>query len=463
MKATKIKKIVLAILLLSNFLATKSFTQIITTVAGGVTGHGGYWGDGGSATDAQLAIFGGLAVDYIGNIYIADGNNQRIRKVNAATGIINTVAGTGISGYNGDGIPATTAKLNGPGLVNLDDLGNFYISDADNYQIRKVDAATGIITDFAGNGTLGYSLDGTIATSAKFDFGYCAFDRSGNMIYGSNNYWIRKITPTGIITTIAGTGVNGNTGDGPAATAATMVPHGGICIDRFNNIYFADSFSVIRKINASTGIITTIAGTSGGAYPYCCDGDAATTVHIAPTAIAVDDTGNLYIADYTNSIIEKVDTFGTIRTIAGNGTYGFSGDGGIASAAVLNRPENVVLDRCGNIYIADLNNARVRKITVNPTCDLAHIDSVSLKTVTLNIDKKGIQVYPNPAHDEVNITAANKITGITITNLLGQQMRTMQYSSSAVHVDMRGLPQGVYFMKVTDETGIQTTTRLIKE
>ncbi len=441
---------------------TMAYAQIITTVAGGVLGHGGYWGDGGLATNAQIDIAGGLAVDLLGNIYIADGYNQRVRKVSAGTTIINTVAGTGVTGYNGNGILATSALLNIPGLVNLDDSGNFYIGDANNYQIRKVETATGIITDFAGNGILGYSPDGTIAAAANFDFGDYKFDTHGDLIYGSNYYTIRKITSTGIITTIAGTGINGNSGDGGPATAAAMVPHGGIFIDRFNNIYFADSFSVVRKISASTGIITTIAGTSGIGYPYCCDGDAATTVHIAPAAIAVDDTGNLYIADYGNSRIEKVDTFGYIRSIAGTGTHGYSGDGGQATAAEINHPENVVLDRCGNIYIDDFANSRVRKITVNPTCDLRSLDSISLSTAKINADKR-ILVYPNPLHDEVNITGANKITEITITNLVGQCVRSQKYSSASVRVDMRGLPAGVYVMRVTDEEGVQTVTRVIKE
>ena len=366
-----LKKISQTILLLFCLLSFHvGYGQIIITVAGGVIGHGGYWGDGGPADSAQLGIFGGLAVDKLGNIYIADANNERIRKVDVITGIITTVAGTGVAGYNGDGILATTAKLNGPALVCVDSIGNFYIGDALNYRIRKVDVATGIITTFAGNGTLGYSGDSGLATLADCDFQAFTFDIYGNMIVeASRDHRIRKIDPSGIITTIAGTGAPGNLGDGGLASVATMSPNAlEICTDLFGNIYFSDSFNSVRKINVSTGIITRVAGTGAHiSYPYSGDGGLATTTVIDPLGTTVDDSGNLYIADGSNSRIEKVDTFGIIHTIAGNGTNGFSGDGSIATMAQIHDPRNVTLDICNNIYIADYANARVRKVTYPPT------------------------------------------------------------------------------------------------
>ncbi len=350
------------------FCAYLTSGQIITTVAGGATGHGGYWGEGGLATAAQLNIFGGIAVDKFGNIYIAQ--SSRIVKVDAATGLIHTVAGTGISGFNGDGILATTAQINGGDIVVVDTIGNFYIGDGNNFRIRKVDVATGIITTFAGNGINGFTGDGGPATAADFDFGAFTFDIFGNMIVQAvPDHRIRKIDPSGIITTIAGTGLTGNTGDGGPAISATMTPDaGGICTDRYGNIYFSDSFAAVRKINVSTGIITKVAGAGDFmATPYLGEGGPATDAHINPFAVAVDDSGNLYIDDDGNSLIEKVDAFGIIHSIAGTGIHGYSGDGGPATSAKINYPENVVLDGCGNVYIADFNNARVRKISYPPT------------------------------------------------------------------------------------------------
>ncbi len=361
---------------------TNIYGQIINTVAGGATGHGGYWGEGGSATAAQLNIFGGLAVDKFGNIYIA--NSQRILKVDFASGIISTVAGTGVAGYNGDGIPATTAQLNNAGLVSVDSNGNFYIGDGNNYRIRKVDVSTGIITTFAGNGTFGFGGDGGLATMADCDFQAFTFDIFGNMIIeASRGHRIRKIDPSGIITTIAGTGVPGNSGDGGPATSANMSPNAlGICTDKYGNIYFADSFMSVRKISVSTGIITRVVGTGDHiGYPYSGDGSLATTAHTTPLAVAVDDIGNLYIVDGPNQRIEKIDTFGIIRTIAGTGVNGYSGDGGPATAAKISYPENVTLDDCGNVYIADFNNARVRKVTY-PSAPISLTNAISTLIAT---------------------------------------------------------------------------------
>jgi trimeric autotransporter adhesin len=371
------------------------YAQIISTIAGGATGHGGYWGDGGPATAAQLGIFGGLAVDHSGNIYIADGNNQRVRKVDAATGIITTIAGIGIAGYNGDGILATSAKLNGPGIVSVDNSGNVYIGDGLNYRIRKVDVVTGIISTFAGNGINGYGGDGVPATSTAIKGGAFTFDRFGNFYMEDGaNYRVRKINLAGIITTIAGTGTEGSTGDGGPATAARINEQAiGICTDTSGNIYLPDSSMSIRKIDITTGIINRVAGSGDFiGIPYSGDGLLATTSHIDPNGVTIDAAGNMFIADYGNNRIEKVNTLGIIYSIAGTGINGFSGDGGPATAAKLNYPENVVVDGCGNIYIADFNNARVRKISYPPI----------LTTPTISLS--GASSYP--AGSTVTVTAS---------------------------------------------------------
>ena len=341
------------------------YAQIITTIAGGATGHGGYWGDEGPATAAEISTFGGLAVDASGNIYIADGNNQRIRKVDAITGIITTVAGNGIAGYSGDGVLATNTQLNNPSYVAVDPTGNLYIGDGINYRIRKVDATTSMITTFAGNGTAGFSGDHGPATAAQVMASAIACDAFGNLyLSDAGNRRIRKVNATGIITTIAGNGISGITGDGGLATAATVNGSLGLCTDAYGNVYLQDSSQSVRKINVSTGIITRVAGTGDNTYsPYTGDGLAATVSHIGPMGITTDNIGNLYIADYSNSRIEKVDTFGIIYTVVGIGISGFSGDTGPATAAELGFPEGVAIDACGNIYIADFNNKRVRKVT----------------------------------------------------------------------------------------------------
>ena len=353
------------------FVLTMNFQvhgQIITTIVGGGTSG---LGDGGPATAASIGLGASIALDASGNIYIADGNNQRVRKVDAATGIITTVAGTGIAGFSGDGGYAIDAQLNVPGVVALDTSGNLYIGDAYNYRIRKVNAITGIISTFAGTGIHEFSGDGGPASAARIFAGDFVFDIYNNFIMVDETLdtcRIRKVDGTGIITTIAGTGLWGCSGDGGPATAATFHVNWGICSDRSGNIFLTDGSAAIRKINAVTGIVTRVAGMEDSiSTPYSGDGYPATDSHIDPIGLAVDYIGNLYIADAYNNRIEMVDTMGIIHTIAGTGVRGFSGDGGLAAGAKMYDPENVLLDNCGNLYISDRSNYRVRKVTMPPS------------------------------------------------------------------------------------------------
>ena len=359
--------------LLIMLLVTCAFlskAQVISTVVGGGTGRA--LGDGGPATAATIGLTGGLAVDILGNIYIADANNARVRKVNAATGIISTIAGTGAVGYNGDGRTATSAELNGAGWVAVDGSGNVYINDGGNYRIRRIDAATGIITTVAGTGTAGgYGGDYGPATDAvMFETQGIILDSFGNLyINDIHSRRVRKVDTAGIITTVLGTGIAGNTGDGGPATDATVSGMLGICADRFGNIFVTDSSCSLRKIDAITGIVSRVAGLGdhGSPSPYSGDGGAATAARLGSYGAAVGYYGEIYSADYDNDRIEMVDTLGIIHTIAGTGTHGFTGDGGLATAAELNYPENVVLDDCGNLYIADKMNVRIRKVTMPPS------------------------------------------------------------------------------------------------
>ena len=334
-------------------------TGTITTIAG--TGEGGFSGDGGAATAAQLKFPYGVAVDGAGNLYIADTGNHRIRKVDS-TGTITTIAGTGEGGFSGDGGAATAAQLSFPYDVVVDGAGNLYIADTSNHRIRKVDS-TGTITTIVGTGVGGFSGDGGAATAAQLNSpSGVALDGAGNLyIVDQSNHRIRKVDSTGTITTIAGTGLYGFSGDGGAATAAQLGFPYGVAVDGADNLYIADrSNQRIRKVD-SAGTITTIAGTGEGGFSG--DGGPATVAELSsPYGVAVDGAGNLYIVDWFNQRIRKVDSAGTITTIAGTDLYGFSGDGGAATAAQLDSPIGVAVDGAGNLYIADTSNHRIRKV-----------------------------------------------------------------------------------------------------
>jgi len=346
---------------------------IISTVAG--NGTAGYSGDGGPAASAELSYPYSVAVDSAGTFYIADNNNS-VRKVNAS-GVISTLAGNGTAGYSGDGGPATSARLSGPAGVAVDGAGNLYIADQSNQRIRKVTAATGIITTVAGNGTAGYSGDGGPATSAELNFpAGVAVDSAGNLyIADYNNSVIRKVNTSGIMTTVAGNGTGGYSGDSGPATSAELYLPIGVAVDGTGNLYIADTGNQrIRKVDAS-GIITTVAG--NGTAGYSGDGGLAISAQLdRPTSAAVDSAGNLYIADTGNQRIRKVNASGIITTVAGNGTFGYSGDGGAATSAEFYDPDGVAVDSAGNLYIADANNQRIRKVNVTisalsfPTTDV---------------------------------------------------------------------------------------------
>ena len=340
-----------------------SGSQIITTIAG--NGIECYSGDGGLAIDAELSFPYGIAVDASKNIYITDYHNNCIRKVTASTGVINIIAGKGIPGFSGDDGQATSAQLNYPKWVALDASGNIYIVDGSNNRIRKVTASTGIITTIAGNGEVGYSGDGGPALSASFNGIFAvAVDASGNVfISESSGRRVRKVTAsTGNISTIAR---GGNlTMDGELATMVALQSPGGIALDATGNIYIAD-FVRICKVNSNTGILNTIAGNSGSQTSNFGDGGAAISAEVHPCGITIDAIGNIYISDIIHNRIRKINsTTGLISTIPGyTVTSGYSGDGDKSTLAQLNSPFGIAIDVYGNIYFSDLYNNRVRKIS----------------------------------------------------------------------------------------------------
>jgi trimeric autotransporter adhesin len=328
-----------------------------------VAGNGtlGYSGDGRAATSAQLNTPWGLAMDGAGNLYIADSFNRRIRKVTPA-GIISTVAGTGTKAYGGDGGPATLSSLVNPVAIAVDSAGNLYIADYDNCRVRKV-TTSGVISTIAGNGAAGSNGDGGLAASAQLNSPEAlAFDAAGSLYIAENSgARIRKVTAAGVISTVAGTGTPGNNGDGGLATMAQLGYPGGVAVDSVGNIYIADYGNcVVRKVTPG-GMISTLAGI--GTNGYSGDGGPASVAKIGhPTGVSVDSAGNVYIPDINNNRVRKVTLDGLINTVAGNGTSGFSGDGSLATAAKLNSPHGIAMDSSGNLYIADQSNNRIRKV-----------------------------------------------------------------------------------------------------
>ena len=337
-----------------------TFRYTITTVAG--TGTSGYSGDAGQATSAQLNIPWGIAVDTSGNLYIADEINNRIRMV-ATNGTITTIAGNGTNGYAGDGSAATSANLNYAAAIAVDGSGNVYISDTGNHVIRKR-AAGGTITTVAGTNVAGYYGDGGAATSAQLNLPLgLALDTAGNLyIADAYNSMVRKVATSGTITTVAGSTLSGFGGDGGAATSAQLRGPFAVTVDAAGNLYISDTFNhVVRKV-AADGTITRVAGT--GTRGYSGDGGLATEAKLNyPEGLAVDSAGNLFIADSLNCRIRVITPSGMITTVAGTGKFGSLGDGGPATSAQLNTPSGVALDAAGNLYIADSQNSLVRRLT----------------------------------------------------------------------------------------------------
>jgi len=341
----------------------------ITTVAG--TGTAGYSGDGGAATSAPLNAPNSVAVDGAGNLYIADRLASVVRRVDPKTGVITTVAGTGVAGYGGDGAVATAAQLNRPAGVAVDGAGNLYIADTDNNRVRKVDAGTGLITTVAGNGVRTYGGDGGAATAASLTTPLAvAFDATGNLyIDDLDEGRIRKVDAvTGLISTVAGGGTcSGSCGDGGPATAAHFSGSYGLALDAAGNLYIADTnVCTVREVVAATGIITTVAGNGVGGYLSF------------PGQLTFDAAGNLFIANGGgNTIVELPAARGALVTVAGTGFSGYGGDGGPATGARFNGLNGVALDSAGNLYVGDTSNSRVRLVAAIAAPTLGHSGTVA--------------------------------------------------------------------------------------
>ncbi len=328
----------------NDFVVIPLESAVVTVAGNGTLGFAD-----GTSSDARFYQPTGVALDADGNIYVADAENHRIRKI-TPTGTVSTLAGSSTNG-SVDGTGAD-AQFNSPRAVAVDALGNVYVADGVNHKIRKITPA-GVVTTLAGSGTSGFADGDGIAAQFYFPKGI-AVDGDGNIYVADDiNHRIRKITPAGTVTTLAGSTSGSADGDG---TSAQFNSPRGVAVDDAGNVYVADSGNHrIRKIT-STGTVSTVAGTTVGVT----DGDATTAKFNSPAGIGVDGSGNLYIADDENERIRKVTAGGTVSTIAGSLLQGFADGSG--TSAQFNSPTGIALDASGDIYVADRHNHSIRKI-----------------------------------------------------------------------------------------------------
>ena len=441
------------LLIISLLINNNIKAQTIITVAGSTAGT--YVGDGGPATNTNLGEPIGLAIDAAGNLFIADYGNNRVRKVNSA-GIIYATAGNGLPAETGDGGPATAAEVGGSIGVAFDSMGNLYIAADDSNRIRKVDTA-GIITTIAGYGRV-YGGDGGPATAAGIGTpDDVVADGRGNIYFTEGNKnKIRKIDITGTISTFAGTGVAGYSGDNIAATAAQLNIPTALAVDDTGNVYICDyENSRVRKID-TFGIITTIAGTA--TIGYTGDGGPAIAAELYdPSGVATDHAGNIYIADNGNRI-RKINTAGIITTIAGCGCIVSDfGDGGPATAAQFEQTAGIKVGADGSIYVADQAAQRVRKIVPS-------VPSESLSSGKLTKRGEGLLLSPNPTSGNITIQAP-AAGSLVMYNMVGQQAAAYKVASGATDVWLpAALAAGVYMgVYKADDGGAQQMVRVVVE
>ncbi len=442
-------KLVLPALVCSALLlSSTAFAQgtRIRTIAG--TGVGAYSGDGGYSTAAELHAPLDVKLDKTGNVYVLDLLNYRIRKI-STTGVISTVAGTGVAGYTGDGSISTSANMRPYGFA-VDNGNNIYIADASYGVIRKVNTA-GIISTIAGTGIQGNTGNGGPALSAQMNGIYgLAVDTAGSIyVVDAISNTVRIISKTGTIDRFAGNDTAGYSGDGGFASEARLDSPYAIALDHKGNAYISDMLNnVVRKVDAM-GIISTYAG--NGMQGYTGDGGPAISASLnRPAGLTVDADGNVYIADADNDVIRKVDTFGNILTVIGNGTPGFGGDLGPVLGCNLHTPFGVAADGVGDIYIADANNQRIRKtytpVSVNETSKIV------------------VDAYPNPVTNKLFLTGLTVGDNLYVLDVTGRKLVDMKAANESETLKMSSLSAGIYFLHIVNKSGTEkTVVKLVKE
>jgi len=441
------KKYIPFLLFLLNIFSSTAFCQVIYTIAGNDSTFG-YSGDGGPGINAKLHNPEGILLDGKGNLYICDVENFCIRKINLTSGgIMNTVAGNGHQGYSGDGNVATDAELNGAFDLAFDKKGNLYIADANNNCIRKVSISDTIST-IAGTGTAGYNGDSIPAVNATLNFPTgIAVDSAGNIyIADSRNYRIRKIDTAGMITTFAGTGVRGYSPDNSDIDTVRLDSLGSLRFDKKGVVFFSDNVR-IRKIDARK--MTSIAG--NGTVGYSGDGGYAITASIGGSVIDIDSSGDIFIADVNANRIRKISSSGTITTIAGGGVD--LGENINPLSANLFAPQGVAVNANGDIYISDGGNNRVRVVT-------NHLNVNNLST--LNVE---MNIYPNPCHDKFTIqinTVIKETAELTISAIDGKELYHALVPTNAQTPIVTTLPAGCYTINANTNHGHFITKLVIQ-
>jgi sugar lactone lactonase YvrE len=399
------------------------------------------------ATSIPLLLPSAIVFDPAGNLYLADTANHVIRKVDL-TGAIVTLAGNGTQGFSGDNGPATAAQLDSPQGLALDKANNLYIADTHNHRIRRIDAVTGLITTIAGTGTPGFSGDSAPATAARLSLPTALAADTQNNLYlaDTGNHRIRVIlAATGEIVTLAGNGTQGFSGDNGLATAASIDSPTGLAVDAADNLYLADTHNHrIRRIAAATGLITTLAGT--GIQGFSGDNGPANASTLAlPQGLTLDAANNLYLADTENHRIRRVDaTTGLLTTVAGTGTQGFSGDSGLATAASLDTPTSTALSPASLLTLADTGNQRIRQrnaqAAIQTIAGLATPGALSLTAPSAILYGTGTLT----ASLASSTAATGRVTFLDTFHAATTTLATLSLTDTTATLDTSTLPAGLH-------------------